>query len=69
MGGEMTRGKRQSDGCKQSIYLPGDMLAEISHEAKRLDRSLSWVVVQCIRRGGLEHLTALPTDADVEAAE
>jgi uncharacterized small protein (TIGR04563 family) len=63
------REKRQSDGCKQSIYFPGDMLAEIESEAKRLERSSSWVVVQCVKRGGLEHVTTLPGLDDVEAAE
>ena len=33
-----------SDKRKQSLYFPEDMLAEIQHEAQRLDRSLSWVV-------------------------
>lgn len=29
---------------KQSLYFPEQMLGEISEEAKRLDRSLSWVL-------------------------
>ena len=35
-----------ADKRKQSLYFPEDMLAEIQHEAKRLDRSLSWIVQQ-----------------------
>ena len=33
-----------SDKRKQSLYFPDVMLSEISREADRLDRSLSWVV-------------------------
>jgi uncharacterized small protein (TIGR04563 family) len=33
-----------NDKRKQSLYFPEDMLDEISREAVRLDRSLSWVV-------------------------
>jgi len=29
---------------KQSLYFPQDMLEEIAAEAKRQDRSLSWIV-------------------------
>ena len=32
------------DARKQSLYFPEDMLQEIASEARRLDRSLSWVV-------------------------
>lgn len=32
------------DKRKQSLYFPEETLAEISVEAKRLDRSLSWIV-------------------------
>lgn len=34
---------------KQSLYFPGDMLAEIEAEAQRQDRSISWVVQQAWR--------------------
>lgn len=33
-----------SDKRKQSLYFPEDMLREITFEAQRLDRSLSWTV-------------------------
>jgi uncharacterized small protein (TIGR04563 family) len=33
-----------NDKRKQSLYFPEDMLDEITREAVRLDRSLSWVV-------------------------
>ena len=35
-----------ADKRKQSLYFPEEMLAEIQHEATRLDRSLSWIVQQ-----------------------
>jgi len=34
----------KSDKRKQSLYFPEDMLQEISGEATRQDRSLSWIV-------------------------
>jgi uncharacterized small protein (TIGR04563 family) len=37
-------GDEKTDKRKQSLYFPEEMLREIQEEAKRLDRSLSWVV-------------------------
>ncbi len=34
----------KSDKRKQSLYFPEDMLQEITTEAARQDRSLSWIV-------------------------
>jgi uncharacterized small protein (TIGR04563 family) len=34
----------KSDKRKQSLYFPEDMLTEITSEAARQDRSLSWIV-------------------------
>jgi uncharacterized small protein (TIGR04563 family) len=34
----------ESDKRKQSLYFPEEMLKEISDEATRQDRSLSWIV-------------------------
>jgi uncharacterized small protein (TIGR04563 family) len=34
----------KSDKRKQSLYFPEDMLEEITGEAARQDRSLSWIV-------------------------
>ncbi|MDD5306032.1 MAG: TIGR04563 family protein [Deltaproteobacteria bacterium] len=34
----------KSDKRKQSLYFPEDMLQEITAEAARQDRSLSWIV-------------------------
>jgi len=38
-------------GNKQSIYIKDDMLDEITAEAKRLDRSISWVLAHLWKRG------------------
>lgn len=35
--------------CKQSLYFPSDMYHEVREEAERLDRSVSWVIVQAWR--------------------
>ena len=39
-----------NDKRKQSLYFPEEMLREISEEATRLDRSLSWVVQQAWKK-------------------
>jgi uncharacterized small protein (TIGR04563 family) len=36
---------------KQSLYLSGEVLAELRREAARLDRSLSWIVQRCVKLG------------------
>jgi len=38
-----------TDKQKQSLYFPLEMLGEITREANRLDRSLSWIVQQAWR--------------------
>ncbi len=47
---------------KQSLYIPLDLdlLAVLRSEAKRLDRSLSWVVRYALTRGGIASLKAMP---------
>ena len=35
--------------CKQSLYFPVEMYHEVREEAERLDRSVSWVIVQAWR--------------------
>lgn len=44
----MARSK-QDQQCKQSLYFPESMRAEIQDEAKRQDRSLSWVMQRAWR--------------------
>jgi uncharacterized small protein (TIGR04563 family) len=54
-----------SDDCrdkrKQSLYFSEKLLAEIRAEARRLDRSFSWVVQYAWRHGGHAALQRLPT--------
>ncbi len=48
------------DKRKQSLYFPDLMLAEIAEEAKRLDRSLSWIVQRAWRTAKAE-IKKIPT--------
>jgi uncharacterized small protein (TIGR04563 family) len=52
-----------TDKRKQSLYFPEDMLKDIQEEANRQDRSLSWIVQQCIRIG-LPQIRKLPSVND-----
>lgn len=45
---------------KQSLYFPEEMLREITAEAKRLDRSLSWVVQRAWMKAK-EQIKAMPS--------
>jgi len=38
-------------GQKQSLYFPIDIIREIEAEARRLDRSMSWVVARAWEAG------------------
>jgi uncharacterized small protein (TIGR04563 family) len=46
------------ESTKQSLYFPMEMLAEIRQEAKRLDRSLSWVIQRAwaVARGEIRQM-------------
>lgn len=48
---------------KRSLYLPEEHLSEMLHEAKRQDRSLSWIVQQAwlVARADIK---GLPSVAD-----
>ena len=59
---------KPNDRRKQSLYFPETMLAAIDREAKRLDRSLSWVVQRCVKVG-LAEVEKMQGVAEVEAAE
>lgn len=50
-----------ADKRKQSLYFPEDMLEEIQKEAKRQDRSLSWIVQQAWRlsRGDIQKFPSI----------
>ncbi len=54
--------KSEKDARKQSLYFPGDMLAEMKAEAARLDRSLSWVVQRAwkVAKGNLADIPTIP---------
>lgn len=41
--------QRSSDPRKVSVYLPDEILHEIQEEAKRQERSLSWIVQKAWR--------------------
>jgi uncharacterized small protein (TIGR04563 family) len=59
----MTDGTRSShDNRKQSLYFPEDMLREIAAEARRLDRSMSWVVQRAWKAARREIKTLASTD-------
>lgn len=54
-----------NDKHKQSLYLPGPMSDEIRLEAKRLDRSLSWVIQKAWRLARLE-IQKIPSEPTTE---
>jgi uncharacterized small protein (TIGR04563 family) len=49
-------------GKKMSLYLPGDVLADIRAEARRQQRSISWLVRNAWRlaRSGMDSLPSGP---------
>ncbi len=53
-----------SGGVKQSLYFPREMLEEMQREARRQDRSLSWIVQQAwkLARG---QMRKIPSANDV----
>ncbi|HJL42911.1 MAG TPA: TIGR04563 family protein [Myxococcales bacterium LLY-WYZ-16_1] len=53
-----------SGGVKQSLYFPENMLEEIQREAKRQDRSISWIVQQAWRVARSD-LKKIPSANDV----
>jgi len=62
-----------SSGVKQSLYFPEHMLEEIQKEAKRQDRSISWIVQQAwkVARGELRRIPSandVITDAQSRSA-
>ena len=58
----------KSDKRKQSLYFPEEMLQEISREANRQDRSLSWIVQKAwkIARDEISKYPAVNDDFDDE---
>lgn len=56
------------DKRKQSLYFPEEMLKEIQDEAKRQDRSLSWIVQKAWKRARTE-LMRIPSTDDIPGAD
>ena len=54
----------KSDKRKQSLYFPEEMLHEITAEATRQDRSLSWIVQRCVKIA-LPEIRKLPSVNDI----
>ena len=55
-----------SDKRKQSLYFPEEMLKEISAEATRQDRSLSWIV-QKAWKAARKDILSIPSASDPPA--
>jgi uncharacterized small protein (TIGR04563 family) len=55
-----------SEGRKQSLYFPEEMLREIQQEAERLDRSLSWIMQQ-VWRAARAHVASMPGTDEIQA--
>ncbi len=51
------------DTRRQNLYFPGDMLTELQTEAKRQDRSISWLIQQAWRLARKE-LHRIPSTTD-----
>lgn len=56
-----------SDKRKQSLYFPADMLERAQAEAKRLDRSLSWVFQRCFNLA-IAEVQSLPTINEISSS-
>jgi uncharacterized small protein (TIGR04563 family) len=52
----------KTDKRKQSLYFNAQVLDLLQAEAKRLDRSLSWVVQRCVK-------VAMPEIAEIPGIE
>jgi uncharacterized small protein (TIGR04563 family) len=57
-------------GEKMSLYLPGDVLEDIRAEARRQQRSVSWLVRSAWRlaRKGIDALPSVPELGDDEGS-
>ena len=56
---------KPKDRRKQSLYFPQELLEELTAEAKRLDRSLSWVVGRALKIARAE-LKKMPSATEPE---
>lgn len=57
--------------CKQSLYFPVEMYHEVRQEAARLDRSVSWIIVQAwrIARAKIREIPGVVDPPDSESHE
>ena len=60
-------GMGESDKRKQSLYFPEEMLKEISDEATRQDRSLSWIIQKAWKTARRE-IMAVPSINEIGGA-
>lgn len=65
-------GKKSSEGTsdkrKQSLYMPDSMIDEVKEEARRLDRSISWVMQRAWAMSK-EGIRTLPATGDTDDSE
>jgi predicted transcriptional regulator len=54
--------KKREPHFKRSAYLKGDLRDQVQAEAKRLERSVSWVIQQCVKHE-LPNIQALDSQA------
>ena len=59
------------DKTRQSLYFPASMITEIEREAKRLDRSTSWIVAKAwmLSRDQMQRLPAADSNDTVDGLE
>jgi uncharacterized small protein (TIGR04563 family) len=57
-----------TDKRKQSLYFPEDMLKEIQDEAKRQDRSLSWIVQKAWKRARAD-IMKIPSTNEIPGSD
>jgi uncharacterized small protein (TIGR04563 family) len=57
-----------ADKRKQSLYFPEEMLKEIQDEAKRQDRSLSWIVQRAWKQARSE-LMKIPSTNEIPGTD
>lgn len=51
-----------NEGRKQNLYFPATMIEEITAEARRLDRSMSWILQQAWRLARRTKRESTPSD-------
>ena len=57
-----------AENRRQSLYFPGEMLEELQGEAKRQDRSISWLIQQAWKLA-IPELKRIPSTTDYTIGE